>query len=132
MAGRTVSYGEAYEKARAGLAAARLGDPDEHFPYKHDAVIDLMDSDPPMGPGVPDGVDGTEDTSRAVADYTSQGIADASGAYIEAQAAYLRDPGEDTRAGYEAARDALVAARLDHRINRGNGFTVGAAARRAG
>lgn len=126
------TYGQAVEQAVALLNAARLADPDEHFPYKHDVMVALLDEDPPMGPGLPDGADGVDDRSRGVGDYTSRGIADASRDYIDAQAAYLSAPSEDTLSVYEAARDQLVAARLDHRQGRGAAFTIGAAARRAG
>lgn len=126
------TYAQAVEQQRQALALARLNDPDEHFPYKHDTVTGLLAADPAMGPGVPDRIDGADDNSRTFADYMSQGIADASRDYIDAQAAYLQDPSEDTRVGYEAARDRLVAARLDHRAARDEGFVVGAAARRAG
>lgn len=129
---KPLTYGEAAEQARAQLAAARLADPGEHFPYKHDVVMALLDEDPAMGPGTPGGADGTNDRSREIADYMTRDIADASGNYIDAQAAYLADPTDANRAGYEAARDVLLAARLDHRQGRGAGFTIGAAARRAG
>lgn len=132
MAAKPKTYGAAYEAAVQAFAAARLADPAEHFPYKHDTVIALLDEDPPMGPGVPGGVDGADDNTRAVADYMTVDIADASRDYVTAQEAYLRNMTDDTLAEYEAARDRLIAARLDHRANRGDGFTVGAAARRAG
>lgn len=132
MAARPKTYAQAQEASRAGLAAARLADPDDHFPYKLDVVTALIADEPPMGPGIPDGVDGAEDTSRTVADYITGAIATASADYITAQEAYLRDPSDENRAAYEAARDELVAARLDHRQNRGDGFTIGAAARKAG
>lgn len=132
MATRPKTYGEASEQAAALLARARLADDNDHFPYKIDEVLDLIDTDPPMGPGIPGQVDGADDTSRTVADYITPGIAEATDAYIGAQAAYLENPSDDTRQAYDAARDRLVAARLDHRENRGEGFTVGAAARRAG
>lgn len=131
MASKPKTYGQAQEQARALLAQARLNDPAEHFPYKHDTVIALLDENPAMGPGVPGQTDGADDTSRTAEDYTSRGIADASAAYIDAQAAFLADPSDGNRQAYESARDELVAARLDHRTNRGQGFTVGAAARRA-
>jgi hypothetical protein len=126
------TYAEAADEFRRSVAELRLADPDEHFPYKHDDVVALIDENPPMGPGTPDGVDGTADTSRVIGDYTSRAIADASRDYIDAQADLLRDPSDDTRSAYEAARDRLGAARLDHRQARGNSFIVGAAARRAG
>lgn len=130
MSTRAKSYGDTVNQARALVAQARLRDPDEHFPYKHDDVTALLADNPPMGPGTPSGADGADDRSREVADYMSQGIADATRDYIDAQAAYLADLTEETRAAYEAARDRLAAARLDHRQHRADGFTVGAAARR--
>lgn len=127
-----VTYGEVVAAYQQALAQARLADPGEHYPYKHDVVVALLDENAPMGPGNPDGVDGRSDGSRLADDYMSRGIADASRDYIEAQAAYVTDRTEATRQAYDAARDRLVAARLDHRTNRGNGFTIGAAARKAG
>lgn len=131
MATKPKTYAQAMEQAQALLAAARLSDPGEHFPYKHDAVIAFIRAGQPMGPGIPDGPDGEFDESRSVGDYITEAIADASRDYIDAQAALLTDPSSSNRAAYDAARDRLVAARLDHRQNRGQGFTVGAAARRA-
>jgi hypothetical protein len=132
VAAKPKTYGQAQEQARALLAQARLNDPNDHFPYKHAAVTALIKKGASMGPGVPGQVDGADDTSRTVDDYTSQGIADASRDYVDAQAAFLEDPSDENRDAYNAARDRLVAARLDHRAERGQGFTVGAAARRAG
>lgn len=132
MAARRKTYSEVLDQNRRNLAAARLTDPDEHFPYKLEDVLDLIQEDPPMGGGVPGGIDGTEDRSFEVADYITAAIAEASEAYIQAQADFLDNPGDETRSAYEAARDRLNAARLDHRTNRGNTYTIGAAARRAG
>jgi hypothetical protein len=132
MAAEPNSYGQLAEAYRAALAQARLADPGEHFPYKHDTVCDLLADRPAMGPGMPGGVDGAADRSREVDDYMSRAIADASRDYIDAQAAWLAEPSQVSRQAYEAARDRLVAARLDHRENRGDGFTIGAAARKAG
>lgn len=129
-ANKPMTYQAAVEKSRALLAQARLNDPAEHFPYKHDEVQALLDGGGAMGPGVPDRVDGETDQSRTVDDYMSQGIADATRDYVEAQEAYLKDTSDDNRAALDAARDRLQAARLDHRENRDNGFTIGAAARR--
>ncbi len=128
------TYAQAVTQSRQALAQARLADPDEHFPYKHDVVTELLaDPQTPMGSGVPDAHDGTDDRSRTISDYMSQGIADATRDYVQAQTDYLSDPeNDDARTGYEAARDQLIAARLDHRENRGSEFVVGAAARRAG
>lgn len=123
-------YSGAMDRARQILAQARLEDPDEHFPYKTAAVLGLIEEDPPMGPGMPGRVDGADDRSREVGDYITEDIALASEAYIDAQAAYLADPTDTNRQAYDAARDQLVAARLDHRQNRGTGFTIGAAARK--
>lgn len=132
MPAKPKTYAAARDQAQALLAAARLADPDDHFPYRLDDVLALIDEDPPMGPGTPGGTDGAADTTREVADYITADIAHASAAYVDAQAAYLTDRTPENLAEYEAARDRLVAARLDHRQNRGEGFTVGAAARRAG
>jgi len=131
------TYAEVVDSNRRALAQARLSDPDEHFPYKHAVVTELL-AQPglPMGPGVPEhqgraGTDGAGDDSRTIEDYMSPGIADASRDYIDAQAAYLEDPSDANQDAYDAARDRLLAARLDHRSNR-DGLVVGAAARRAG
>lgn len=133
MAAKPKSYGDAVTQARLSINQARLADPDEHFPYKHEAVLALIEENPPMGSGMPGEFDGTEDNSRAVSDYITEAIADASRDYIDAQAAYLADPSDDTlKAEYDATRDRLLAARLDHRAARGTEFTIGAAARRAG
>jgi hypothetical protein len=126
------TYAEVVEQNRQALAHARLNDPAEHFPYKHDIVMGLLAEGENMGPGEPGGVEGVNDDSRSIEDYMSAGIADASRDYIDAQAAYLTDGSEQNKAAYNAARDRLQAARLDHRQNRGQGFVVGAAARRAG
>src|SRR4051812_19141493 len=124
MAAKPKSYGDAMVQARQVLAQSRLNDPGEHFPYKHAEVTRLIDENPPMGPGVPGGIEGVDDRSREVADYMSAGIADATRDYVEAQAAYLEDPSQTNLDLYAAARDRLQAARLDHRRNRGQGFTV--------
>ncbi len=126
------SYAEVVEANRQALAQATLSDPDSHFPYKHDVVTALIEQDGPMGPGAPGVKDGAVDDSRTVADYMSQGIADATRDYVDAQAAYVEDGGLDAYDEFCAARDRLLAARLDHRQNRPSTFTVGAAARRAG
>ena len=124
------TYAEVVARTARERAQARLTDPDEHFPYKHKTVTALLSKSAPMGPGVPGENEGAGDDSRTIDDYMSRGIADASRDYVAAQAAYLENPGDDTQAAYEAARDRLVAARLDHRQNRGDGFVVGAAARK--
>jgi hypothetical protein len=105
----------------------RLADPGEHFPYKHEHVLALIDENPPMGP------DGPDDDRLRVEDFISREIADATNAYVEAQAAYLADAGDGTRAAYSAAKEALVAARRAHRVNRPAGpVVVGIRARRSG
>lgn len=127
MARAPRSYGEALVAAQAMVRTARLADPNEHFPYKHAEVTDLVAENPPMGPNGPD------DTSFLAEDFMTQEIADASKVYIEAQAAYLKDPGDATRGEYEAAKADLVFARQAHRVNRaqpGQGFVQ--RARRAG
>ena len=122
------TYGEAIVAAQAMVRAARLTDPDEHFPYKHDEVTSLVAEKPPMGPRGPD------DDSLRAEDYMSQEIADATNAYVAAQSAYLESPGDATREEYEAAKADLVFARQAHRIyrgeNQGTGFIQ--RARRAG
>lgn len=132
MATKPKSYGEAQVQAARLVSQARLADPNDHYPYKIDEALALIDEDRPMGPGNPDGEPGSNDRSRTVSDYITPGIAQASDDYIGAQAAYLENPSDDTRQAYDSARDRLVAARLDHRSNRDTGFTIGAAARRAG
>lgn len=133
MPPKAKTYEQAMQQAHALLAAARLADPDDHFPYRYREVVALLGDPQPMGPGIPDRLDGSQDVSRTVDDYMSLDIAAASRDYIDAQAAYLENPGSvEAAADYAAARDRLVAARLDHRQNRGTGYTVGAAARRAG
>lgn len=106
---------------------ARLNDPGEHYPYKHDTVLALLEEDPPYGP------DGPDDDRLRVSDFTSRDIADATKVYIDAQAAYLADPGDGTLSAYRAAKDALAAARRAHRVNRPAGpVVIGIRARRAG
>lgn len=126
------TYAQAVEQSQQLLAQARLSDPDEHFPYKHDEVVALLDEGVMMGPGNPDGLDGASDESRTIDDFMTRDIADATRDYVEAQAEFLKDRSDDNRMVLDAARDRLQAARLDHRQNRGTGFTIGAAARRAG
>lgn len=105
----------------------RLRDPDEHYPYKHEHVRELIAENPPAGP------DGPDDDRVRVEDYISPEIADATRDYIDAQAAYLEDPGDATRAEYEQAKQGLQAARQAHRANRTAGPTVvGIRARRSG
>lgn len=125
MAKTTPTYGEALTTAQSLLRKARLADPDEHFPYRHPEASDLVANNPPMGPN------GPKDDSFRAEDYMTQDIANASGSYIAAQAAYLRDPGDATRADYESAKSDLVAARRAHRANRGQAGPI-QRARRAG
>jgi hypothetical protein len=120
------SYGEAWESAQALIRAGRLNDPDEHYPYKYEHVTAVIDLNPPMGP------DGPDDDRVRAEDFISQQIADATKDYIDAQAAYLDDPGDATREAYKTATDTLVTARQAHRVNRGGVSVVGIRARRAG
>lgn len=117
MARDAQTYAEAMTRTRALLAGARLTDPGEHFPYKHDVVTALIAENPPAGPM------GEDDARVRVRDFTSQQIADATRDYVDAQAGYLARPGEDTKAAYEVARDILVEARRRHRQGR-DGFAV--------
>lgn len=103
------SYGEAWAVAEAMLRAGKLADPDEHFPYKHEQVSELIAENPPAGRRGPD------DDSVRISDFISQDIADASKAYIDAQAAYLADPTRANRRRYEVEKELLVAARRTHR-----------------
>lgn len=120
-------YGAAWETAQSLLRKGRLADPDEHFPYKHADVTALVEENPPAGP------DGPDDDRVRVEDFLSQEIADATKRYIDAQQAYLTDPGDGTRADYDAAKDALQKARAQHRAQRPIGpVVVGIRARRAG
>lgn len=111
------SYADAMARSRALLAGARLTDPGEHFPYKHEAISALIAENPPAGPM------GEDDARVRVRDFTSQPIADATRDYVDAQAAYLKAPGEETKAAYDVARDLLVDARRRHRKGR-DGFAV--------
>lgn len=125
------TYAQVVDQQRRALAQARLDDPGEHFPYKHSVVTQMLAEGTPMGPGTPGELDGADDDRATIDDFMTVGIADASRDYVDAQAAYLADPTDEALAGYNAARDRLLAARLDHRSARGEGFTV-VAARRAG
>ena len=122
MPAKPKSFGEAHAEARAMLAQARLADPGEHYPYKASDVAALLKSNPPMGP------DGAKDGAARAEDFMSQRIAEASAAYIEAQAAVVANPTPATRSAYEAAKDDLVAARRTHRRARvdADGNAVGA------
>lgn len=120
-------YGSAWETAQSLLRKGRLADPNEHFPYKHANVIALVEENGPVGPAGPD------DDQVLVEDHMSREIADATKRYIDAQSAYLTDPGDGTRADYDASKDALQKARAQHRANRPAGPVVtGIRARRAG
>jgi hypothetical protein len=126
------TYAQIVARQAQERAQFRRNDPGEHYPYKHHIVTGMLAEGTTLGPGIPDQLDGDTDSSRTIDDYMSRGIADASRDYIDAQGAWLTDPGDDTLAAYGAARDQLIAARLDHRQERGTGFTIGAAARRGG
>ncbi|HYN95406.1 MAG TPA: hypothetical protein VES42_16280 [Pilimelia sp.] len=122
------SYADAVAKAGDLLRQGRLNDPDEHFPYKHQAVSELIAEDPPARPD-PVGDPGDD---RRISDYISQDIADASQAMIEAQAAHLADASDEgLRQAYEDSKTALVQARQAHRANR-RAVAIGGRARRAG
>jgi hypothetical protein len=110
-------YAAAVTDARVSIGRARLADPGEHYPYKHDVVTALVEENPPAGPAAP------EDAPGGGRDLTSQPIADATRDYVEAQAAYVAEHTEETRAAYEVARDVLVDARRRHRVDR-DGFAV--------
>lgn len=123
---RPDNYADAHAEAQALLRHGRLADEGEHFPYKHAEVTALIGENPPMGP------DGPDDDRVRAEDFTSQGIADATRDYIDAQAAYLTNPGDATGGAYMGAAAVLVEARQAHRANRGGVTVVGIRARRAG
>lgn len=106
------------------FVTTRVDDPDEHYPYKYDHVAALVAEDGPAGPSGPD-----DDRAR-ISDYMSHDIASASGLYVDAQEAYLTEPGDATLAAYRDAKQALLDARRAHRVNRGDGVTI--VANRAG
>lgn len=112
------SYAEAVPAAQALLRKARLADPGEHFPYRREAAQDAIDDDAPLTVWAWDPRRGLAPTLASTAEVLTEALADATGAFIAAQEAYLRDPG--TEAAYRDAQDALVAARRAHREHRGD------------
>jgi hypothetical protein len=86
------SYADAIVEAQNLVRRGRLADPGEHFPYKHGVAV--------LGGLHPD-------------------VADACQAFIDAQQAYLEDPGDGTRSDYQAAQERLVLARRERRIAEG-------------
>jgi hypothetical protein len=128
------SYAEGVDQARAIIAQGRLADPGEHYPYKRDEATRLLRENGPMGPGDPEtGLNGADDDRVRVEDFTSQDIIDRSAALVQTQEAFLRDPGDATKADYDQAKVDLVAARQAHRAGRGSFMNVvGVRARRAG
>ncbi len=122
MSSKQPTTGEAITAARRSIAAARLADPGEHFPYKRrEAARALSDADL-MGPAGPD------DDSVDAGDFTSERIILATDAYVAAQADYLADDTEANRERVKATADDLVAARRAHRRTRvdADGNPVGA------
>lgn len=90
-------------------------DPDGHFPYKAEAARTALATPPD-----PDSNNHPETW------YTSEPIIDASEVYVQAQAAYLAEPTDGTRAAMDTAAQALVAARQEHRAGRdGVGILAG-------
>ena len=112
------SYSDAVTRAQDMIRRGRLNDPGEHFPYKREAVAAVLEENPPAGPR------GEDDDSLRASDFMTTRIADASAAYVEAQAAYLKDPGDGTLANYREAADDLVAARRAQRRKRGGGMAI--------
>lgn len=104
--------GEALAAARDAVGAARVADPDEHFPYKLAAAEGVLKRKTPMGP------DGPKDASVTGEDFTSRRIVEATAAYVAAQEAYLLDGSAVNREAFQAATDDLVAARRAHRRTR--------------
>jgi hypothetical protein len=122
MPSKPRSTGEAIAKARQDIAAARLADPDEHFPYRLGEALAAADGDTLMGPG------GPEDDRATGADFMTERIARATGDYIDAQEDYLGEPSRANRERYEQAKDDLTAARKAHRRSRldADGRPIGA------
>lgn len=97
----------------------RNSDPNGHYPYKLDHVLDLIDQNPPAGP------EGEGDSRAMLRDFISPAIAEASHQYIEAQANHVADPTDpELKAIYVDRRADLVEARKRHRANRGDGPNV--------
>lgn len=104
-----------------------LNDPAGHFPYKAEHAQALVGDNPPMGP------DGPDDARVRAEDFLTAAIVDATAAYVQAQADWIRDPGDGTQELMDQAAADLVAARQAHRAGRGAGPTVvGIRAPRAG
>lgn len=99
-------------------ATARLNDPNEHFPYKKADALAVLRDNAPAGP------EGPDDDRATARDFISEDIIEATDAYITAQAEWLKDPSETTRANYVSRAALLVEARKAHRSNRPNGSTV--------
>jgi hypothetical protein len=95
-----------------------LDDPAGHFPYKAEVAYALVEENPPAGP------DGPDDDRVRVEDFLSADIVDATDVYVQAQADYLRDPGDGTRELLDQAAQELVEARQAHRASRPAGPTV--------
>lgn len=94
-------------------AKARVADPDGHYPYKLDHVLNLIDQNAPAGP------EGPDDDRANLRDFISPAIAQASAAYIEAQARHIGDPNNvEFKSIYETQKAELVEARRRHRANR--------------
>lgn len=91
---------------------ARLDDPDDHYPYKHEHARRLLDEGERFGPNGPD------DRSVEITDVLTPTIVDATAAYVAAQEAFVASQTPEDRTAYRAARDALTAARREHRANR--------------
>ena len=84
-----------------------LDDPDGHFPYKADAARSALAAEPDP-----------DTNNHPESWYTSEGIISASERYVQAQAEYLTNPGDGTRALMDRAAQDLIAARRDHRSTR--------------
>jgi hypothetical protein len=109
--GDTGGYADAVDQARALVANARLADPNDHFPYKKADARAAIAADMSPDPR-------NKDIDVTGEDVMSDRIADASAAYVDAQAAMLADPNPSNVAAYERARDELIAARREHRAGR--------------
>lgn len=98
---------------------AHLVDDDAgHFPYKHDAALDVVRDDAPAGP------DGPDDDRVRGGDFLSEDIVNATADYVEAQAAYYTSGDAESLSAMQEAALRLVEARIAHREGRPEGLAV--------
>lgn len=91
---------------------ARLDDPLEHYPYKHQHARALVAENPRFGPNGPD------DDAVETTDVLTPELVDLTAAYVKAQEVYVEQRTAGNLAAYRAARDELTEGRRRHRANR--------------